>query len=222
MSCDIDPANRREFEDWHAHEHLPERLAIPGFLRGSRWTSRSQEAGIFVLYELSDLGVFASPAYLERLNRPTAWSTRMMASIRNMVRSPCRISVSVGAGLGRGLLTLRFAPAPGSANALREWVQTTIATSLSKRPGLVAVHLLEAEIPRQIGQTTEQALRGGDAAVSWALLVSGHDHAAIDTLLSQELAEASLVAHGAVPGSIADRYELEHVMLAGELSSAAA
>jgi hypothetical protein len=183
MWCDIDPASRCEFADWHAHEHLPERLSIPGFLRGSRWASRSRETGIFVLYELSDLGVFASPAYLERLNRPTAWSTRMMPSIRNMVRSPCRFTVSAGAGLGRGLLSLRFAPAPGSADALREWVQTTIASPLSKRSGLVAVHLLEAEIPRDIGQTTEQALRGGDAVASWALLVSGHDHQVLEALL---------------------------------------
>jgi hypothetical protein len=29
-----------EHDDWHTHEHLPERLSIPGFLRGTRWVSR--------------------------------------------------------------------------------------------------------------------------------------------------------------------------------------
>ena len=28
---------RAEFEDWHSHEHFPERMGIPGFRRGSRW-----------------------------------------------------------------------------------------------------------------------------------------------------------------------------------------
>ena len=30
---------RQEFEDWHTHEHFPERMGVPGFLRGSRWAS---------------------------------------------------------------------------------------------------------------------------------------------------------------------------------------
>ena len=37
--CEVAPEIREEFDDWHAHEHMPERLAIPGFLRGSRWVS---------------------------------------------------------------------------------------------------------------------------------------------------------------------------------------
>ena len=37
LSFDIAEEAQREHDDWHSHEHLPERLAIPGFLRGSRW-----------------------------------------------------------------------------------------------------------------------------------------------------------------------------------------
>ena len=37
--CDVAYGVRPEFDDWHAHEHMPERLAIPGFLRGSRWVA---------------------------------------------------------------------------------------------------------------------------------------------------------------------------------------
>lgn len=39
MWWDIAPEMRAEWEDWHSHEHMPERLGIPGFLRGSRWVS---------------------------------------------------------------------------------------------------------------------------------------------------------------------------------------
>jgi hypothetical protein len=31
--------HREEFERWHSHEHFPERMGIPGFLCGSRWSS---------------------------------------------------------------------------------------------------------------------------------------------------------------------------------------
>ena len=36
MWWDMAPSARSDFEDWHAHEHFPERLGIPGFHRGTR------------------------------------------------------------------------------------------------------------------------------------------------------------------------------------------
>jgi hypothetical protein len=37
MWWEIDAACRDDFEHWHSHEHLPERLGIPGFRRATRW-----------------------------------------------------------------------------------------------------------------------------------------------------------------------------------------
>ena len=37
MWWDIPPELKAEFEDWHLHEYMPERLGIPGFLRGTRY-----------------------------------------------------------------------------------------------------------------------------------------------------------------------------------------
>ena len=39
MWWDVSVQQRPEFEHWHAHEHFPERLGIPGFRRASRWTT---------------------------------------------------------------------------------------------------------------------------------------------------------------------------------------
>jgi hypothetical protein len=36
LSFGIAPVALVEHDDWHSHEHLPERLSIPGFKRGSR------------------------------------------------------------------------------------------------------------------------------------------------------------------------------------------
>ena len=60
-----------EHDDWHTHEHMPERLAIPGFLRGSRWTRTTPGPRYCVLYEVADLAVLDSPAYRARLDDPT-------------------------------------------------------------------------------------------------------------------------------------------------------
>jgi hypothetical protein len=37
LSFDLDAAAIEEHDRWHTHEHLPERLSIPGFHRGTRW-----------------------------------------------------------------------------------------------------------------------------------------------------------------------------------------
>jgi hypothetical protein len=51
----VHPGQWLEFSDWHSHEHFPERMSIPGFRRGSRWTSSREAGGFFVLYELEQI-----------------------------------------------------------------------------------------------------------------------------------------------------------------------
>src|SRR6185436_17818051 len=126
-------------------EHMPERLAIPGFLRGTRWVARSGEPSYFVLYEVAELATITTGAYLERLNHPTPWSLRMMPHHRNMVRSLCAVRQSSGGGLPHTLATIRL------ARPVRD---------LPRGKGLTSAHLLESQpMP---GQTLEQKIRGGD------------------------------------------------------------
>ncbi len=164
--CDVAPEIREEFDHWHAHEHMPERLSIPGFRRGSRWVS-ADGGSYFMLYELENEAALSSAAYLERLNNPTPWSRRMMPHHRNMVRGLCRAEASSGTALGRALLTLR------SSSAI-----TLDLAALSARKGIVAAHLLRA-IAQPPPQTAEQKLRGGDASPEVVALVTGYHEAAV-------------------------------------------
>jgi hypothetical protein len=122
MWWDILPEMKSEFEDWHSHEHMPERLAIPGFLRGTRWIALSGEPSYFVLYETSRLATIAGGAYLERLNHPTPWSRKMMPHHRNMVSSLCRVRARFGGGLAHALATIRFSPLPGVSRSVSKWL----------------------------------------------------------------------------------------------------
>ena len=113
LSFDIAAAAVVEHDDWHSHEHFQERMSIPGFLRGSRWTALSGAPAYFVLYEVADLATLSSPAYLERLNHPSPWNARMMPHYRGMQRGFCRVISSFGLGLAQAGLLLRFSPDPG-------------------------------------------------------------------------------------------------------------
>jgi hypothetical protein len=186
--CDVAPEVREEFDDWHAHEHMPERLSIPGFLRGSRWVAADGD-GYFMLYETQSEATLTGAPYLERLNNPTPWSRKMMPHHRNMVRGLCRVEAGSGAALGQALLTMRFSAEP----------ERKVLAALPSRKGLVAAHLLR-NIAHPSAQTAEQKLRGGDAAPDWVALVIGYD------------AEAVALAARELPGGIAGLYRLAYLL----------
>src|SRR5688572_17489637 len=110
MWWDVAPEVRAEWEDWHTREHMPERLAIPSFLRGTRWVALSGAPSYFVLYEVKELATLTGGAYLERLNNPSPWSRKMMPHHRNMVRSLCEVRAGWGGGLPSVLATIRLSP----------------------------------------------------------------------------------------------------------------
>lgn len=161
MWWDVAPEVRAEWEDWHSSEHMPERLAIPGFLRGTRWVALSGAPSYFVLYEVAGLATLTGGAYLERLNNPTAWSRKMMPHHRNMVRSLCVLREGYGGGIPTVMATVRLSG----------------RIELPRGKGLTSAHLLESQpMP---AQTTEQKIRGGDASADWVLLIGGYDVEAV-------------------------------------------
>ena len=202
-----------DHDDWHTHEHLPERLAIPGFLRGTRWVAIEGAPRYAVLYEVEALDTLASPAYLERLNHPTPWTTRTMPHYRGMTRGLCTVAASAGAGQGPFGLLVRFEPAAGVEARLDAFLRREIVATLPMRPGLGSAHLLKAELAAPM--TNEQRIRGADAAVAWALLVTGYRQDAVAALASAELAPARLEAHGAAR-STAALYRADYTLVAGE------
>ena len=117
---DIAPDAIDDHDDWHTHEHFPERLSIPGFRRASHWVAGDGSPRYLVIYEVSDVPVLSGAPYLDRLNNPTPWTARMMVNFRGMARGFCSVVANSGAGLGRAMLSLRYAAAPGREHELRE------------------------------------------------------------------------------------------------------
>jgi hypothetical protein len=216
MWCDIAPEARAELEDWHTHEHMPERLAIPGFRRGSRWVTADGGDGYFILYEAEALASITSGTYLERLNHPTPWSRKMMPHHRNMVRSLCEVRSTHGSGLACAMLTLRCSPQPGAEERLARWLSEELLPGLPARRGLAAAHLLAEARPPDMAPTAEQKLRGNDASADWVVLVNGYRLDALAALARGELGEAALAGHGARAGAIAGIYALGHSLVAGK------
>lgn len=194
LSFDVAEDAVPEHDDWHTHEHLPERLSIPGFVRGTRWVSPGGKPRYFVMYEVDQLATLQSDAYLERLNNPSPWTSKMMPNYRGMTRGLCSVSSSVGLGMGRIGLLLRFKPRTGMESSLRGWLIKDTLPPFSSKRGLGSAHLFEGALTPQM--TKEQQIRGADAGVDWTVLVTGYAEDAVAGLMHGELSRSQIEEHG--------------------------
>lgn len=192
---DVAPELEADFNEWYWREHLPERLAVPGFLSGRRYRAIAGAPRYFAWYELDSVKTLASPAYLDRLDNPTEWTERVMPGFRNTTRAVFRAASVLGRMSGALMLTLRAGPdakkAPGSA----------LLADLAAQPGIFRVQLWQ-EAAVRARATREAALRGGaDQRAPWALTVEA---AAAEDL---DAADARLRDAAAGPAAVA-RYRL--------------
>lgn len=155
---DIAPEGEAEYHLWHTQEHMPERVALPGFRRARRgvdWKLAHQR--YLTIYEGDELEAFRSPEYLDRLNRPSAWSSKMAPHFRNFIRIACETVSSAGIGAGgamttiRGRLTIDEAAFRAAAPKLSE--------TLMSLPGVAGAHIAVARPEFSNVTTTESKLR---------------------------------------------------------------
>lgn len=214
MWWNVADEHRSEFHEWHSKEHLPERLSIPGFNRGSRW-QREGSGDFFVMYELDSYDTLTSPHYLARLNDPTPWSTKMMPRHHGMVRSQCRVVKSHGGGVATYMLTWRLSPEEGRDGELeRELVRIT--ADLPAHDGVTGAHFLRTETPSS-AETREQRIRGGDAVADWILLVSGHNPAAIQDACAAAAAPLSGLSKSGPGQQLHSIFRLVHAVTSSDV-----
>ena len=196
---DIIPEQIVEHDDWHTRQHFPERVGIPGFIRAQRWVASSQGERYFVVYEVTDIDVLSSAPYLERLNNPTPWTSRIMPSFRRMVRGFCKLESSQGSVLGTTCVTLRYSAAPGKEDRLHRWLHNDLVPDLMLRKGFTSAFMLRSD--RAPEMTAEQRIRGRDASVDLVLFATGYSPELMAGLAQDELCAKSLESHGASPGA---------------------
>ena len=103
---DVESAHVDEYEAWHAFEHVPERVANPGFLAGRRYRAAERStARYFTLYLLASLDALRTARYADVVEHPTPWSERMRPLLRNFRRHACDVAARAGEGRGAAIVT---------------------------------------------------------------------------------------------------------------------
>ena len=213
---DVVPEAVPEHDDWHTHEHLPERLSIPGFLRGSRWVALRGQPRYLVLYEVAELSTLTSAAYLERLNNPSAWTATMMPHYHGMSRGLCTVVGSYGVGMGNLAYVVRFKPQAEFEELLRRWLLKEALPVLPPRRGIGSAHFLQGAATAQM--TREQSIRGPDAGVDSALLLMGYEADALLAVGQELLGPRHLERRGA-PGAVDALYRLDYSLTHAEVDA---
>ena len=175
---DVDATGQDDVEAWYEHQHLPERLSVPGFLRGRCYAVVGDGPGFFTLYETRDGGVLSSPAYLERLNNPTDWTRRSLSAFRGMIRNVYRRMAAASAdAVGSHVFTVRIKPDSGRGPYIRQWLETEAPTTLSGLGGVTAWGTYVSE-------------SGGTSVVTEERKIVGEVSAATPFLMMLEIADA--------------------------------
>ncbi|MGE5103401.1 MAG: hypothetical protein ACM3NZ_01555 [Betaproteobacteria bacterium] len=166
---DIAPEGRGQFYAWHDHEHIPERLALPGFLRGRRYVKRGHSPEWLTMYEAVDVSALVSPEYLDRLNAPTPATQRTLAFFRNTSRAVCRLVHSVGESSGGHVLAMRLRIDAARADAVCTHLGENGFPRAMDQAGVLACHLYAASSSASYVNTAESSTRAFDVP-AWVLL----------------------------------------------------
>jgi hypothetical protein len=196
---DVRPEARTDFFGWHNQEHIPERVGIPGFLRGRRYGALEGAPEFFTLYETAGPEVHTGADYLARLNSPSDWTRRVAPMMVNNVRSLCRVEWSRGVVAGGLMETIRFDADATSRTRLLALLTGDRLPAVLARPGVVGAHLCLADVAASSVKTEEKKSRPAAARVpGWVVLIEGGaGRDAMERAVHDLLDDATLAAAGA-------------------------
>ena len=197
----IAPAREPEYDRWHSLEHVPERVASPGFRGARRYVNRARTRHrYFTLYDVDTLDAFDTPEYRDLLARPTPWSASMRPDFRNFLRVQCRTLLSQGTGIGGAIACL----------AATDDIASGLASSLPAAltlDGVSGVHLGErAESGVRVPFAAPPPADGPVREVSHIALIEALDQASARSALRHVQHAAGLA--GLAPDFGADVYVL--------------
>ena len=208
---DVAPEGLDDWYAWHTHEHMPERVGIPGFLRGRRYLAIDGEPACFTFYEALTIETLGGQDYQGRLNMPTPWTMRAGAHTRNHSRATQRVRHSIGPGMGGVALTVRL-ETDADPDVFADRVNRGILVPLGLVRGIAGAHLCQTDVSISTRPAKEKQGREAQIKVpGWMLMVEGAAPGVLDRVRRDIVTGAALEAAGARDAGLAGVYQLEYV-----------
>jgi len=140
VATNIGADDEADFNQWYDHEHVEERVAITGFLSGTRYQAVDAERKYLGLYETESLEAFTSADYHAAFTRQTEWSVKNLQKMINPMRRVSAVTHRHGKGSGSQLAVITLG-GPIDEAALSAWQQ-----QIGQTPGYIASSLLTPDV----------------------------------------------------------------------------
>jgi hypothetical protein len=214
----IAPQAEDDFVAWHVREHIPERVGLPGFLRGRRYVAVDGHPKYFNFYETDTAADLSSPAYQARLNAPTDWTRQVVAHFTDTSRTVCDVAWSQGIGEGGWIEAIVLETAV-AAEQFQVSMRASLADAITLIPGIVGLHLLRGHAAAGQGDTAEKKLRGvPDKTAAWILLAEASRPEAIEAFRSRTGSHQAMIDCGAADTIVRGMYQMQFALTKAELA----
>ncbi len=140
-AMDFSAAPEDEFHDWYDLEHIPERLAIAGFLNAQRWIAVDNPKISLVTYDLDEVGVLQSPPYQAIAGANSSpWTKRTARFRKGLMRfegTQLFPGDKTAPEAAAALLLVGMNVAPEHESEFNEWYNTEHIPALGAVPGVL-------------------------------------------------------------------------------------
>ncbi|MDB9870135.1 hypothetical protein OAD33_03595 [Alphaproteobacteria bacterium] len=209
-----------EYNSWHSKEHMPERIALPGFLRGCRAIG-IPETNInhkyFMMYEAERKDVFVSRKYLERLNNPSKWTKNILSNYISPSRTICSVITSKSVGFGGWIGTVRFLNKDIESENHVEKLKLSVPQTI-KLEGITGMHVLLGEKAYGQMETQEKSFRSNqglnDQIITQAIIIEGLNYFSLEKAILALKQEYSLEESDHL---IINYYQIQHILTKQDL-----
>lgn len=217
----IMPDKEEDYNQWHSKEHMPERISLPGFLRGYRAIGiegTNLNHKYFMMYEAKNKEVFVSKEYLERLNNPTKWTKEILSNYISPSRTICSVISSKSIGSGNFILTVRFLDEQFNKNHDLEQLKVFIS-KVTEFQNITGMHFIVGD--KSFGQmnTEEKKYRSSqgkqDQIISQAIILEGLKLDSLKTALDHLIQKFSIKENDR---TIFNFYTCQHILTKQDFS----
>ncbi len=139
-----------EFHDWYDTEHVPERLAMRGFLNAQRWIGVENPKIALATYDLESVAVLDDPVYVAaKGEKKSPWSQRMSRTTDLFLRvvaeqmGPGNVVGSKDAG---ALLYYAMNVTPEAEADFNAWYDQEHLPMLAAAPGVLCARRFRASV----------------------------------------------------------------------------
>ena len=169
------PKHDLDYNLWHSLEHMPERMSVKGFLRGFRCVGlkgTNDNDKFFMMYDVKSKDILSSKIYLNRLNNPTDWTSKILSKYVHPSRAICKVikTKSLTNGLSGFFVTIRYL---SQNNDIKNFYN--ISDETMSQNGIFSIHCFQSDKDISLLKTKEKVIRSSqgneDEIIDYAVVI---------------------------------------------------